>query len=99
MEIIEIGVSHLHQQQRKHRSFERSVDQIRSGDYFHVLGLADALDEQEIERAYRSRLALLRTQLNSHDPLFEELLYELQEARDVLLDPHLRDHYRSSRPL
>ena len=99
MIIYQLKPSPLHHQQRKHRSFERSVDQIRSGDYFHVLGLSDALDEQEVERAYRARLALLRTQLKSHDPLFEELLYELQEAREVLLDPHLRDQYRSSRPL
>jgi len=81
-----------------HQRFEHAIAQIQSGDYFAVLGLADAHSELEVRRAFSARVTLLRLHLSTEHPRFAELYNELEEAREVLLDPDLRAQYRTANP-
>ncbi|HIE69310.1 MAG TPA: hypothetical protein EYP98_03655 [Planctomycetes bacterium] len=98
LELLRLGVAALQHAHRPDRAFERAQSQIRSGDYFAVLGLSDAHSEREISQAFAARLTLLRLHLHVDHPRFADLYSELEEARDVLLDPDLRAQYRDANP-
>jgi hypothetical protein len=95
----QVGVGSLQRSLRPDRLMQRAMVQIRSGDYFSVLGLVDADSDAQVHAGFAERFALLRLHLRPDDRSFQELLAELEEARDVLLDPILRAQYRAKRPL
>lgn len=98
VELIKVGVSAIQKSHRPDQTFERALRQIRSGDYFTVLGLAEAHSATEVHRAFAARVSLLRLHLHTNHPRFAEAYQELEEAREVLLDPDLRAQYRSANP-
>jgi hypothetical protein len=98
IELQRLGLASIQRSHRPDRAFERAIAQIRSGDYFAVLGLADAHSEPEVRRAFAARVTLLRLHLPSDHPRFAELYNELEEACEVLLDPDLRAQYRTANP-
>jgi len=98
IELVKVGVSSIQQSHRPDQTFERALRQIRSGDYFTVLGLAEAHSATEVHRAFAARVSLLRLHLHTNHPRFAEAYQELEEAREVLLDPDLRAQYRSANP-
>ncbi|MBD36069.1 MAG: hypothetical protein CL512_04810 [Actinobacteria bacterium] len=98
IELRKVGVSSIQQSHRPDQTFERMLTQIRSGNYFTVLGLPEAHSAAEVHRAFAARVSLLRLHLHANHPRFVEAYQELEEARDVLLDPDLRAQYRSANP-
>ena len=98
MELRQVGVAVIQKSHRPDQSFERALRQIRSGNYFTVLGLPEVHSAVEVHRAFAARVSLLRLYLHANHPRFVEAYEELEEARDVLLDPDLRAQYRSANP-
>ena len=98
IELAKVGVSSIQHSHRPDQTFERALKQIRSGNYFTVLGLPEAHSAAEVHRAFAARVSLLRLYLHANHPRFAEAYEELEEARDVLLDPDLRAQYRSANP-
>ena len=98
LELMRVGVSSIQQSHRPDQTFERALKQIRSGNYFTVLGLPEAHSAAEVHRAFAARVSLLRLHLHANHPRFAEAYQELEEAREVLLDPDLRAQYRSANP-
>ena len=98
IELTKVGVSSIQHSHRPDQTFERALKQIRSGNYFTVLGLPEAHSASEVHRAFAARVSLLRSHLHANHPRFAEAYQELEEARDVLLDPDLRAQYRSANP-
>lgn len=58
-------------------------------DYYHILGVSESADEDEVKRAF----AMLAKQHSSSDPAAKEL----KEAYDVLCNPRKRQQYDSYR--
>src|SRR5438552_3389897 len=68
-------------------------------DYYEVLGINRAADEEAIKKAFRRLAMKHHPDRNPNNPKAEELLKEAQEAHEVLSDANRRAAYyrRSSR--
>ena len=64
-----------------------------SRDYYEVLGVDRAADEQEIKKAFRGLARELHPDVNSHDPEAEEKFKEAAEAYEILSDSERRAIY------
>ncbi|MGH3662548.1 MAG: DnaJ domain-containing protein, partial [Micromonosporaceae bacterium] len=66
-------------------------------DFYEVLGVGRAADEQEIQRAYRKLARQYHPDVNK-DPGAEEMFKQISEAYDVLSDPDTRRRYDAFGP-
>lgn len=70
-----------------------------SRDYYQILGITPAASSQDIKKAFR-RLALIHHPDTSRNPQFSAATFVLvQEAYQVLSDPHERVRYHYARHL
>lgn len=81
---------------------EQKYEQIVTEDYFDILEISSNAGDMEIRRAYQRLKHVFSSQQSSfvmteqlRDQL-EEILQTIQEAYDVLGDPHIRELYRQN---
>jgi len=62
-------------------------------DYYELLGISQAADEDGIKRAYRKLAVELHPDRNPDDPKAEERFKQASQAYAVLSDPERRKRY------
>ena len=63
--------------------------------YYQVLDVPETADEKELKKAFRKLAIKLHPDKNADDPQAKEKFQELNEAYEVLKDPHERAWYDS----
>lgn len=62
-------------------------------DYYRILGLKRGASPEEIKKAYKRLAVLFHPDKNPNDPSAEDKFKEINEAKEILLNPETRKKY------